>query len=75
MTFDDNPFELIQSGFLLAEDTRDPDVCAMRLIPLRVAPWPGGSVAGSPWGRPLLMSNENYQWGVSVAARANLNGQ
>ena len=29
----------------------------LRLIPLREAPWPGGSVAGSPWGRPLLMSS------------------
>ena len=22
----------------------------LRLIPLREAPWPGGSVAGPPWG-------------------------
>ena len=37
----------------------------MRLIPLRVAPWPGGSVAGSPWGRPLLMSISTYLKGES----------
>ena len=39
----------------------------MRLIPLRVAPWPGGSVAGSPWGKPLLMSVSTYLKGESEA--------
>ena len=37
----------------------------VRLIPLREAPWPGGSVAGPPWGRPLVMSWRDYVEGVS----------
>ena len=51
------------SCLLLILETSSTQMFALlRLIPLREAPWPGGSVAGSPEG-PLLMSRDTIPRG------------